>query len=278
MFKKELIKEYIKSGFDRQSAEAEIDFVCSIEFGLSPVDIMLEKNIPSDFEKRLSKIVSERLKTGRPIQQIVKKAYFLNEKYTVNENVLIPRPETELRVVKAKGISEKEHFKTFLDIGTGSGCISVSLLKLCPFLNGASVDISEKALEVAKQNAILHEVSDRLMLKQSDLFENVEGKFDLIVSNPPYIPKREKPFLQKEVRDFEPEGALFAEDEEGIEFYKKIISKAPSYLNKGGYLMFETGCNQGGLLKELFEKHMFKGFELIKDFDNNDRIVLGQLV
>ncbi len=277
MFKDELIKEYLKKGFECSQAQAEIDFVCSILFNLSPVDVLLGKNIPSSFEKDLSEIVGKRLETLRPIQQIVGLAYFLNEKYIVDENVLSPRPETELLVLKAKEIVEKNGFKKFLDIGTGTGCISIALLKLCSDLTGESVDISEKALNIAEKNSQKHKVSERLSLKKSDLFSEVQGKFDLIISNPPYIPRKEKPFLQKEVRDFEPETALFTNDDEGIEVYKKIILTADKYLNRGGYLMFEIGYNQGNLLKKLFENSPFSGFELIKDLDNNDRIVLAHL-
>ena len=199
--------------------------------------------------------------------------WFLNEKYIVDENVLSPRPETELLVNRAKDIIKKNELKTFLDMGAGTGCIAISLLKLCPYLKGESVDISEKALKIAEKNADLHNVSDRLTLKKSDLFSEVTGKFDLIISNPPYIPKKDKPSLQKEVRDFEPEIALFTNDDEGIDVYQKIISEADKYLNKGGYLMFEIGYNQGKLLEKLFENTVFCDFQIIQDLDNNDRIV-----
>ena len=278
MFRDELIKEYQKNGFDCSLAQSELDFVCSILFDLSPVDIMLGKNLPSNFEKDLTEIVRKRLETGRPIQQIVGMGYFLNEKYIVDENVLSPRPETELLVLKAKEIIEKNGFKTFLDIGAGTGCIAISLLKLCPELKGESVDISEKALDIAKRNSDKFGVSDRLTLKKSDLFSEVRGNFDLIISNPPYIPKKDKPSLDREVRDFEPEIALFTNDDEGIEVYQKIISRADKYLNRGGYLMFEIGYNQGKLIEKLFENTPFSDFQLIKDLDNNDRIVLARLL
>lgn len=280
MFKDKLIKKYLENGFDRQTALSEIDFVCSIVFNLTPVDLLLGKNLPSDFERELENIIIKRITTKRPIQQIVKKAYFMNKTYLVDENVLIPRPETELLVLKAKEVIEQNYFKTFLDIGSGSGCISISLLELCPDLIGTGVDISEKALSISKQNAKEHRVSERLTLKKSNLFSDINEKFDLIISNPPYIPFKDKPSLQSEVRDFEPEIALFTKDDRGIEVYKKIISEAHNYLNKNGYLMFEIGCNQGELLKELFSVQKiapYKDFELIKDLDGNDRVVLAKL-
>ncbi len=280
MFRNKLINEYLNSGFDRQTALSEIDFVCSVVFNLTPVDLLLEKKLPSDFEPKLFEIIKKRFETKRPIQQIVKRAYFMGKTYAVNENVLIPRPETELLVLKANEIIEKNHFKTFLDIGTGSGCISVSLLELISDLKGFGVDISEKALKISEQNAKEHEVSDRLTLRKSDLFSDIEGKFDLIVSNPPYIPLKDKPSLQAEVKDFEPELALFTKDNEGIEVYKKIIAQAHNHLNKNGYLMFEIGYNQGELLRELFSAQKiapYKDFELIKDLSGNDRVVLARL-
>lgn len=272
-----LIKEYINNGFDRETARSEIDFVCSIVFNLTSVDLMLGKNYPENFEEELKNIIFKRLKTKRPIQQITQKAYFMNKTYIVDENVLIPRQETELLVLKAKEIIEKNNFKTFLDIGTGTGCIAVSLLELLPDLTGTGVDISEPALKISNQNSQEHKVSERLKLKKSNLFSNITEKFDLIISNPPYIPRKDKPSLQSEVRDFEPELALFTEDNDGIDVYKKIISQSDKYLNQGGYLMFEIGYNQGKLLENLFKTSPFSDFELIKDLDQNDRIVLAQL-
>ncbi|MBR6162542.1 peptide chain release factor N(5)-glutamine methyltransferase [bacterium] len=278
MFRNKLINDYITAGFERETAISELDFVCDVVFNLTPVDILLNKNIPENFEEELKKIITKRITTKRPVQQIVGRAYFMNKVYKVSEDVLIPRPETELLVLKAEEIIKKHKVKNFLDIGTGTGCIAISLLELCPDLKAQAVDISGKALEIARQNSDEHRVSERLTLKKSDLFSEAEGKFDLIISNPPYIPIKDKPSLQSEVRDFEPETALFTNDEEGIEVYKKIIAQAPNYLNNGGYLMFEIGYNQSELLRELFEvQKNYSDFELIKDLSENDRVVFARL-
>ena len=209
-----------------------------------------------------------------PLPYIIGIADFMGEKFFVNENVLIPRPETEILVEKT--IEKAQNFASpkILDIGFGSGCISVMLAKKLNNANVFACDISEKALDAAMKNA--EKLNANVEFVLSDLFSSVDEKFDIIVSNPPYIPPKEKSTIQKEV-SFEPELALYTSDEQGIEFYKKIISSAKNYFNKDGYLLFELGINQSELVKKLFLDYNYKEIEITKDLENNDRIICARV-
>lgn len=276
MFRKKLISSYLGKGFEREEAISEIDFVFEIVANVTSKDILMGKSIDSKFEQEISNIVDERVNTKRPIQQILGQAYFMGERFFVNEYTLIPRPETEILVLEClKLISEQE--TKILDIGTGSGCIPVSIAKRAKNSKITAVDICENAIKAAQRNAALHNVETQIEFKKSDLFLNIDDKFDIIISNPPYIPVAEKPNLQSEVRDFEPENALFAYDENGIEFYKKIIEESVNYLLKDSCLLFELGINQSILVKELMIKAGFSSIKLIKDLDGIDRVIVGQL-
>lgn len=269
---------YLKSGFDRAEAIAEIDFLYDVVAGLGSKDILMGSVPSKTCEDEILAIVKGRTTSRRPLQQLAGKAYFMGEVFAVNEHTLVPRPETELLVLEAKNAVEQLNRNVkILDIGTGSGCISVSLAKLCPQSNVLAVDISEKALNIAKQNAKDYGVSEKMEFKESDLFSNVEGKFDIIVSNPPYIPLSELENLQYEVKEFEPHGALFTKDELGIDFYARIIDASGSYLNKGGFLLFELGISQSALVKDLMLKKSFSEIRIVKDLNNIDRVILGKL-
>ena len=185
------------------------------------------------------------------------------------------RDETEQLVLRVIDIARSNNYKRILDIGTGSGCIACSLANALA-CNVTSVDISEEALKVASENVKALHLDKKVKLIQSDLFSNLHGeKYDLIVSNPPYIPKGTK--LQKEVT-FEPELALFAKDARGLEYYQKIVSLAPQYLNEGGYIAFEIGFDQAIEVYELLEQACFTNILIEKDIMGMDRIVYGKLV
>ena len=165
----------------------------------------------------------------------------MGEKFKVNEHVLIPRDETEILVRETVNIAKKLNNPQILEIGAGSGCVSCMISKLLENkpLQILGVDISTNALKVSLDNMAKYVEANRLVIRKSDVFSNVKEKFDIILSNPPYIKEGEK--LQKEL-EFEPKEALFAKDD-GYYFYKKIIDEAPTHLNKGGYILFELGIN-----------------------------------
>ena len=190
----------------------------------------------------------------------------------MNEHVLIPRFDTEILVEEV--MKELHDGFSILDMCTGSGCILLSLLKYSNNCSGVGVDISENALAVAKEN------QKRLGLDasfvQSDLFEQITGKYDIIVSNPPYIRSDVIPTLMEEVRLHEPVLALDG-TEDGLFFYRKIVKESTDYLNGGGWLFFEIGYDQGEAVKKLMEENGFKNVKVVKDYAGLDRVVLGNI-
>lgn len=263
------------AGFEENEAAAEVDFAIEIICGLSKEDLLKGKAICSADKEKIDKIIAERLKTRRPLAQILGCAFFGGKKFKVNEHTLIPRPETELLVQKSLELIKKYNYKQVLDIGTGSGCIAC-MIALDSDAQVLGVDISNDALRCALDNAMGMGLMNRALFRKSDLFSNIQEKFDLIVSNPPYIPLSEKENLQIEVRDFDPATALFTEDEKGIEFYEKIIKIAPSHLNNGGSIAFELGIGQFDDVSRLFNANGFIDIEIYKDLSGIERVITAK--
>ncbi len=210
--------------------------------------------------------------TRYPLQYITGTAWFYGTEYYVNESVLIPRFDTE-NLVELILQNEKES-ESFLDMCTGSGCIAISIKDHLKNIKVTASDISDKALEVAKTNANGH--NDEITFIQSDLFENINGKYDFIVSNPPYIERDVIKTLMPEVKDYEPLNALDG-GEDGLDFYKKIIEESPAYLNKKGRLYFEIGYNQSADVSRLMRDNGFEDILIKTDLSGNDRCVMGIL-
>ncbi|WP_409373530.1 peptide chain release factor N(5)-glutamine methyltransferase [Thermoanaerobacter thermocopriae] len=232
-----------------------------------------EEEISKEQLERFLEFVNMR-KSHIPYQYIVKKQYFMGLEFFVDENVLIPRPETEILVEEA--LKRLKRGDVVLDIGTGSGAIAVSIAKYFPDCTVYAVDISKKAIEIAKHNAKKQGVLDRIFFIESDLFCNLPPnlKFDFIVSNPPYIKKREIELLQEEVKK-EPIVALDG-GEDGLFFYKKIIREAPFYIKSGGKIGFEIGYSQKEEVTTLLEESGFKDVEIIKDLAGIDRVIIAE--
>ena len=207
-----------------------------------------------------------------PLQYIIGETEFMGLKFKVNSNVLIPRQDTETLVEEAlKVVAPGMHV---LDLCTGSGCIIVSILHNVPQAEGTATDISKQALLVAKENAKQNGV--QVNFERSDLFDAVTGVFDVIVSNPPYIPSGEVPKLMPEVRSFEPMEALDGR-EDGLYFYRKIVASCPEHLKPGGRILFEIGYDQGRAVSGLLEEAGFQEIRIVKDLAGNDRVVSGML-
>ena len=187
--------------------------------------------------------------------------------FQVNENVLIPRQDTEILVEEVLKVC---HGKTVLDLCTGTGCIIISLTKLGKVKEATASDISYKALEVARLNATNHKVSI-----ESDLFEKIDGKYDIIVSNPPYITSKDMENLMPEVKDYEPRLALDG-SEDGLLYYRRIVREARRHLKDNGMIFFEIGYNQGEEVQELLRKEGFVDISLYKDLAGLDRLVSGR--
>lgn len=207
-----------------------------------------------------------------PLQYIVGETEFMGLPFKVNSSVLIPRQDTETLVEEALKVV-KQGMKV-LDMCTGSGCIIISILHHGKDLEGYASDISRHAINVAKENAKLNQVA--VSFETGDLFDHIKGKYDIIVSNPPYIRTDEISKLMPEVQNFEPFDALDGK-EDGLFFYRRIVEQAGDYLNPGGHLLFEIGHDQGTDVSELMVQAGFKDVRVIKDLVGNDRVVTGGL-
>lgn len=278
LLKKDLIALYEENGFAFNEAVTEIDFAIELLCGISPKDLILGIMPDTKDLEKLKYIVEKRVTTRQPIAQILGKTFFMGQKFEVNQNTLIPRPETELLVKTAVDIIKENNFKQVLDIGTGSGCIACMIAKLTD-AQVIGTDISNDALKIALNNAMHLDLMNKAIFRKSDLFSKIrpEEKFDVIVSNPPYIPTKEKPHLQIEVREFEPAVALFTSDEDGIEFYKAIIYQAKNFLNRHGYIILEAGINQACMLKKILEDKNFSDINILKDVTGIERVIYAKI-
>ena len=276
--KSDLIKKYTEAGFSINEATAEIDLAVEILCGLSQKDLILGAMPSDDDIKNLSTIIDRRIKTKEPLAQILGWSYFMGEKFEVSKDTLIPRPETELLVNKAIEIIKEKNYKQILDIGTGTGCIACMIAKKTT-AQVLGVDISNNALKIALNNAMHLDLMNRALFRKSDLYSKIrpEEKYDMIASNPPYIPPQDKESLQIEVKEYEPQTALFTTDSEGLEFYDKISKDAHKYLNPGGHLLFESGYNQAYKIKEIMKKNKFININILEDVSGISRVVYGNL-
>lgn len=219
----------------------------------------------------------EKRKNHVPLQHITGEQEFMGLTFEVNEHVLIPRQDTEVLVEEVMRFLHDG--MEILDMCTGSGCILLSLLRFSNGCHGVGADISEKALEVAGRNAarLMAEAENKTAsyeLVKSDLFQEVKGKYDIIVSNPPYIPTAVIPTLMEEVKEHEPVGALDG-SEDGLLFYRKISAEAKEFLKGGGYLFYEIGYDQAEEVKKIMEQEEYKDVTVVKDLAGLDRVVYG---
>lgn len=221
-------------------------------------------------EETQFRIFIERRSTHEPLQQITGWQEFMGLRFSVTEDVLVPRQDTETLVEEV--MRYLRDGMEILDVCTGSGCILLSLLRYSNGCRGVGCDISEKALAVAGQNA--KELGISAQFIQSDLFESIEGRFEYIVSNPPYIRKDMIPTLMEEVRDHEPLIALDG-GEDGLDFYRKITREATEHLYSGGMLFFEIGYDQGEAVKLLMEEEGYEEVTVSQDLAGLDRAVYG---
>ncbi|WP_431121601.1 peptide chain release factor N(5)-glutamine methyltransferase [Flagellimonas flava] len=238
-------------------------------------DLVLTKEEEMPLFEALSK-----LKLEEPLQYILGTAHFMDLDFKVNEHVLIPRPETEELVewVISDCQVERSRDLRILDIGAGSGCIAIALAKKFPNANVYALDVSEQAIEVAKENAKLNGVD--ITFIHYDILDpdfELELEFDVIVSNPPYVRELEKEGIKDNVKKYEPHVALFVEDEDPLLFYEAITQFAISHLGKKGKLYFEINQYLGKETQALLEAHNFLEIELRKDIFGNDRMLKGQL-
>jgi release factor glutamine methyltransferase len=238
---------------------------------LSSMDIILKKEVdlPADWSSRLA-----RLAAGEPLQYVMGKTYFRDHLFQVNADTLIPRPETEELVDLV--LSHAPENASVLDVGTGSGCIPISLKLERPSLTVEAWDISAGALTMARQNAKALEAE--VKFKQQDIFawHSSEGNWDVIVSNPPYVTEEEKKEMANHVLDFEPHLALFVPNDDALKYYAALADFALERLTPRGYLCLEINQYFGTQTVELLFSKGFQEVKLVKDFKGNDRMILAQ--
>ncbi|CAN1568877.1 HemK Methylase of polypeptide chain release factors [Flavobacteriaceae bacterium] len=282
------IKEYrthfiqeLTSMYGEGEAESFFYLILEEKQKLKRIDLALQPDLGfSENEIEAWNSILEQLKLEIPIQYLLGKTSFYGLDFEVNENVLIPRPETEelvdwiLEKQKAKG---KRQNQKILDIGTGSGCIAISLAKNLPNAQVFAIDVSENALATAQKNAIQNDVS--ITFIRQNILESLDlgQEFDIIVSNPPYVRNLEKQEIKKNVLDNEPHLALFVEDNDALIFYKKITELAQKNLSVSGQLYFEINQYLGKEMVDLLEVMGFKDIELRKDIYGNDRMTKASL-
>lgn len=210
-----------------------------------------------------------------PIAYIIGEREFMGLPFKVTKDTLIPRPDTEILVENVLNNVDKDKEIEIVDIGTGSGAIILSLLVNLPNAQGKTVDISSKAIEVAKENAVNLQVNDRCEFFVGDLFAPLNGsKFDVIVSNPPYIPKKDIATLEDDVKEYEPVNAL-TDDGDGLSYYRRLLSEGKAYIKENGFIALEIGIYQSEDVKQIAMDNGWKNIKIIKDYAGIDRVVLA---
>lgn len=264
--------ELNKSGAGEGNIDAQIFMMKAVNMDKTGILINPDYELTEE-QLACFRTMVEKRKSGIPSQHIVGKCEFMGYDFFVDENVLIPRADTEVLVEKVLEFSAEKKFKNILDMCTGSGCIAISLV-----LNGVEkavgADISQGALNIAEKNAEYNDVKNKTEFIHSDLFENIEGFFDAIVSNPPYIPNEDIKSLMREVKDHEPLSALDGGDD-GLDFYREITKQSRKYLKDGGMLFYEIGYNQSEDLHKIMEENGFEKVTTVKDYAGLDRVVFG---
>lgn len=273
-YKSNFIKE-LSSINDEMEAESFFYLILEHFHQLKRIDLAINPDfeISESDMVRWENILAE-LKTQKPIQYILGETEFYGLKFMVDGNVLIPRPETEELVDLIVSSFKSQTSKLrILDIGTGSGCIPISLKKNLPNAEVFAIDVSENALEIAKKNAKLNGVEVNFILKNILETNDLEQQFDVIVSNPPYVRMLEKEEIKPNVLEFEPHLALFVEDNDALLFYRKIAQLAKKNLTENGSLFFEINQYLGKETVDLLESLGFKNILLLKDIYGNDRMI-----
>lgn len=265
-YKKMKIKDVLNDN-QKKLALAQV-----LNISIPELIINKEKELTKQEEKAYKKI-EKKLNKQIPIQQVLKKAYFYNREFYITKNVLIPRPETEELVNQTiKLINNSKKQIKILDIGTGSGVIAITLEKELKNAKITATDISKKALKVAKKNQKIHNTN--IKFKKTNLYQGIKDKFDVIISNPPYIDKTSKT-VEKQVKQNEPHLALFAK-ENGLFYYKEIIKNIKQIINENHIIAFEIGENQGNKIKEIIKKELPQDKIIIKkDHNNYDRYIFA---
>ncbi len=274
---KQFSKQQLSEIYTNSESGELFSIFCSSILGMDKFELRnsQEKSVPEEQAKAFEKLICE-LKTGKPYQQILGETEFYSLKFFVDENVLIPRPETEELLELTISEIQKRNLKDtkILDIGTGSGIIPIVLKNKFPQAKVSAIDYSEKALETAKKNADFHKL-DINFIHQNYLEENLSEVYDVIISNPPYIGKDEEIEIADSVKEFEPKMALFSPTSNALIFYEKIAEDSKNNLSENGMVFLEINQKLGEETKALFTDVLSEVY-LVKDISGNDRFVFGK--
>ena len=268
--------QYLKK-YNVENARLDAEYIFAYVLGVKRISLMLnfDEEISEENKNLIRQYIVRRGKYREPLQYIVKEWEFYGYPIKVDGRVLIPRQDTEILVEQCIYLMKEKENPKILDIGTGSGAISIALAKELPESEVLGLDVSDDALKMAVENRELNNVSNLKFLK-SDVFQHVREKnYDLIVSNPPYIPVEEYNELMPEVKEYEPRMAL-TDGGDGYYFYKKISEESVNYLKNGGYLAFEVGYNQGETVSQLMEKNGFQIVGRVADYGGIERVIIGR--
>ncbi len=265
-------EELAVSGVENGLYEARLFLANVLKKSVEWVMIHIEDEIEKTEKEVFDGLIDRRIK-GEPFQYIVGNCCFFGYDFLVNESVLVPRSDTEVWVEKVIKLAKEVKANSILDLCTGSGCIAITLKKELKDVLLYGVDISENALAVAKENAKINNADVKFIL--SDLFNNLPmNKFDIIVSNPPYIPSKE---IQTLARDVQREPIIALDGgEDGLEFYRKIIKKAKEFLEENGYLALEFGYDQAKKVEKILLENGFEVLDIIKDYSGNTRAIISK--
>ena len=282
------LKEYfhleLKDNYPNSEIESFFFWTLEELLGIQRIDFVLQKNTPVNSQnvKRIKEVV-QRLQNEEPIQYIFGSTEFYGLKFNVSEDTLIPRPETEelvewiIETVKSDEYLSSLSELRILDIGTGTGCIAITLTKHILSANTTAIDISKKTLSIAKSNSTLNEVAVAFVLTDILELSKLDSQYDIIVSNPPYVRNLEKVEIKKNVLQYEPKSALFVEDDDPLLFYRQIGKLSLNSLTSNGYLFFEINQYLGKEMVDLLSGLGYHQIELRKDFVGNDRMIKCRL-
>ena len=269
---KNITKTLLDAGIKTNSLDARI--ILKETFNFDEKELIMNSDILISKSKvnEVKKILSRRLK-GEPISKIFRKRDFYDSTFLISDDVLDPRPETELIIDIANKYISENNYKSFIDLGTGSGCIILSILKENKNIKGLGLDISLNAINIAKKNSSRLELENHAMFLVSDWFSSVKETYDLIISNPPYILSGEIGTLSKGVKNYDPLISLDG-GQDGLKCYREIAKDVNRIINKNGMVILEIGCNQAEDVIKIFEINKFKFLNKALDINGLDRILI----
>lgn len=269
---KKITKTLLDGGIKTNSLDARI--ILKETFNFDEKELIMNSDILISTSKvnEVKKILSRRLK-GEPVSKIFRKRDFYDSTFLISDDVLDPRPETELIIDIANKYISENNYKSFIDLGTGSGCIILSILKENKNIKGLGLDISLNAINIAKKNSSRLELENHAMFLVSDWFSSVKETYDLIISNPPYISSGEIGTLSKGVKNYDPLISLDG-GQDGLKCYREIAKDVNRIINKNGRVILEIGCNQAEDVIKIFEINKFKFLNKVLDINGLDRILI----